>query len=911
MNTRKQMVIAKGEIVSNNIESCKYNSSTGKWDVMFKSGKIFSYGYNNVIVLREPKVLNPSLYKIEHMGKELFKIESIYEFNDGHRAYWHICFSNGSERSYKVDDLNIVKSCLSEEESKNIFNYLYQTAEMVSVKSEDGTNLLSKQYEKISDFVGDDTALALYLNPDEHKSKKFSCCDPIFPFGCNGSQYTAVKNALENQVSIIQGPPGTGKTQTILNIIANLLLSGKTVQVVSNNNSATTNVLEKLSKPEYNMGFVVASLGSNKNKETFIEHQTGFYPDLTSWKQEETPEDSVDEIKKFSSEMAVVFQKKERLAVLKQQYKDLLLEKKYFDLYKSESEVACGKLKMTRNITAQKALKLLSEVQTMSEQKEKLSLFFILKCLFFYGVFIFKGYKNNILKLIVELQDLYYFVRESEISEEINEIEVWLVEKKADQLLNRLTVKSMNLLRRTLFSKYGNKSIREIFEIDDLWKTPERIMYEYPVVLSTTFSSRSSLCKQAKFDYVIIDEASQVDVATGALALSCAKNVVIVGDSKQLSNVVTDDIGRRNDVIFDDYNISENYKFSENSFLESVSKVISEAPQTLLREHYRCHPKIIGFCNQKFYDGQLIVMTEDNNEDNTLVVFKTVKGGHSRGHYSQRQIDVIVQEALPQINASPEEIGIIAPYNDQVDAMNRHINNPKIEIATVHKFQGREKDAIIISTVDDDIGEFVDNSNLLNVAVSRAKRNLVLVVTGNEISEGRNIKDLISYIEYNNFSVTDSKVRSVFDFLYKEYTESRLALLKNSKRVSEVDSENLMYKLIAEVLQMDEFVHYGVITHQPLRMLIKDKKYLSVELYKFVMHKNTHLDFLIYNRSGKKPVLAIEVDGYDNHKEGTDQYKRDRKKDEILALYNIPIIRFVTNGSGEKERLIEKLRSLN
>lgn len=94
-------------------------------------------------------------------------------------------------------------------------------------------------------------------------------------------------------------------------------------------------------------------------------------------------------------------------------------------------------------------------------------------------------------------------------------------------------------------------------------------------------------------------------------------------------------------------------------------------------------------------------------------------------------------------------------------------------------------------------------------------------------------------------------------------------------------------------------------------LLIKDKKYLSVELYKFVMHKNTHLDFLIYNRSGKKPVLAIEVDGYDNHKEGTDQYKRDRKKDEILALYNIPIIRFVTNGSGEKERLIEKLRSLN
>lgn len=44
---------------------------------------------------------------------------------------------------------------------------------------------------------------------------------------------------MENQISVIQGPPGTGKTQTILNIIANILMQGKTVQIVSNNNSAS------------------------------------------------------------------------------------------------------------------------------------------------------------------------------------------------------------------------------------------------------------------------------------------------------------------------------------------------------------------------------------------------------------------------------------------------------------------------------------------------------------------------------------------------------------------------------------------------------------------------------------------------------------------------------------------------
>ena len=65
---------------------------------------------------------------------------------------------------------------------------------------------------------------------------------------------------MENQLSIIEGPPGTGKTQTILNIIANILMNGKTVQVVSNNNSAIQNVYEKLSSSKYNLGFIVASL---------------------------------------------------------------------------------------------------------------------------------------------------------------------------------------------------------------------------------------------------------------------------------------------------------------------------------------------------------------------------------------------------------------------------------------------------------------------------------------------------------------------------------------------------------------------------------------------------------------------------------------------------------------------------
>ncbi len=78
----------------------------------------------------------------------------------------------------------------------------------------------------------------------------------------------AVNIALTNQISVIQGPPGTGKTQTILNIIANLLKDRKSVLVVSNNNSATENVLEKLSKN--GLSFLVAPLGKKRIKKLLL-----------------------------------------------------------------------------------------------------------------------------------------------------------------------------------------------------------------------------------------------------------------------------------------------------------------------------------------------------------------------------------------------------------------------------------------------------------------------------------------------------------------------------------------------------------------------------------------------------------------------------------------------------------------
>lgn len=358
------------------------------------------------------------------------------------------------------------------------------------------------------------------------------------------------------------------------------------------------------------------------------------------------------------------------------------------------------------------------------------------------------------------------------------------------------------------------------------------------------------------------------------------------------------------DSIFDSFQINEGYRYT-NSFLQSVLDVMPDVTQTLLREHYRCHPKIINFCNQKFYRGELIIMTTDRGEQDVLSVVKTVVGNHARDHYSQRQIDVIKNEILPKYAPDPQETGIISPYKNQVEALRKEITD--IDAATVHKFQGKEKDNIIISTVDDEISDFADDPYLINVAVSRAKKKLMLVVTGNEQSKERNITDLIDYIQYHNFEVTESKTYSVFDYLYTQYTKERIEYLKKHKKISEFDSENLMYSLIEEIIADNKYSFLEVVCHFSLSTLIRDTQLLNEQEDRYVKNSSTHLDFLIYNRISKKPVLAVEVDGYEYHKNGTKQNQRDLMKNHIMEVYGIPLLRFKTNGSGEREKITEML----
>ena len=906
MNTTKYMTIIKGEIKTRDVKFLEQDDASHKMNVTFNNRKTYSYTLDNVEFLENPKFLDPRIYHLSKDGKNFFSVEAIYEFVGKDAAYIHVCFKNNVERDYYKSQLDIQESYLNKKDAANVFDYIKETSKLSNLKNESNEEqLLPKKFKKIS-FLRSDVALTKYLNPKSLKESIDGEYMPIFPFGCNNSQYVAVKRAMENQISVIQGPPGTGKTQTILNIIANILIQGKTVQVVSNNNSATENVFEKLSSSKYNLGFIVATLGKSDNKTNFINNQKTIYPDFTSWKSDDIQDDFMQQVQEKSKKLKTVFDKQERLAQLNQELNRLKIERKYFNEYLNETNVTVDYTKYKRSMKSNKWMKLWQECQSISEVNKDINFFFKLKFFFKYGLYNFSIYSLEISQIITTFQAFYYETRENEILKELDDITAYL-NNKSNHLLDNLTNDSMKFLKNYLANKYEKNTYRQLFTSEDFLKNPYDILNEYPVILSTTFSSRDSLNDNVVYDYVIMDEASQVDIATGALAMSCAKNMVIVGDTNQLPNVVDKHTEIRADAIFNQYNLSKGYRFT-NSFLQSVLEVMPNVTQTMLREHYRCHPKIIEFCNQKFYRGNLIIMTEDHGEKDVLKVIKTVKGNHSRNHFSQRQIDIIKNEIIPNDITNKKETGIIAPYNNQVQSLKEQIDG--IEQATVHKFQGKEKDTIIISTVEDEITDFVDDPYLLNVAVSRAKKKLILVVTGNEQNKERNIMDLIDYIQYNNFEVVESNVYSIFDYLYKQYTKERKLFLNKNNRKLEYDSENLMYTLLEEILKNDDYKMLDFVCHFPVNMLIKNPYLLNDDECLYAMNPATHVDFLVYNRISKRAILAIEVDGYAFHQKETAQAKRDLLKNHIFELYYIPLLRFSTTGSGEREKIINMLNKI-
>ncbi|WP_208970469.1 AAA domain-containing protein, partial [Listeria valentina] len=263
--------------------------------------------------------------KIENGILEKKKERNIYKLIDSAVSYGGkyliVNYLNDSKNYImKSEEVSVTKR--SDLKHKKVFSYfeevLNERIENASLDKRSMIENIEYQLRKITPYS--DTALHAYCC-GETKSRE-AAKHLIFPFGMNQSQLSAVKNAFSSQISIIEGPPGTGKTQTILNIIANILVNDKTVAIVSNNNLAVKNVYEKMAKEK--LDYLIAKLGKNAAKNEFFQEITE-----KTFSRDDCVDIDIVEIDELLKRIDTSLSAKNKVAQLTAEINEIVTEQKY------------------------------------------------------------------------------------------------------------------------------------------------------------------------------------------------------------------------------------------------------------------------------------------------------------------------------------------------------------------------------------------------------------------------------------------------------------------------------------------------------------------------------------------------------------------------------------------------------
>ncbi|WP_164779743.1 AAA domain-containing protein [Paenibacillus kobensis] len=876
----------------------------------------YRFSATKILIKTKPISLDLCDKNVIYEGIPLQNVHEVLDFGEIIKVF----FENQQTQIYSSHLIKIESMGHEHTQTESILHYWNDIAQYTKPEDESEA-YLKKQFSKLNS-IHHNSVLASYIKGAEITQSEPASVPNIYPFRFNLSQKEALEKALLNKISIIEGPPGTGKTQTILNILANLtVMQNKSVAVVSGNNAAVQNVKDKLRK--YGYEFIAASLGNLENKKAFFSNLPEYR--VTEWNNEIQMEVITETINGLSLRLSRLMELANRRAKLGQEITAFRLEQKHFQLHNQEQNYVEMERLFYRRQTAETIIAFL--VDEYFSGNRAFRFLHKIKLLFKYGFINFKDLKENRLNLITSLQMKYYESKLNELEEERSGIQRELDGESFDNLIDQHEANSTLLFKQQLYNKYRDKTIYSGNLKNYLNKNKfDEFIEHFPIVLSTTHALRSCIPDNYLFDYVIIDEASQVDLLTGVLAMSCCKQVVIVGDTKQLPQIVDEGIQS----MLKTADVDESYNYFKHSLLSSMLSIYGEnVPKVMLKEHYRCSPKIIGFCNDQYYNNELIPFTIEESAVSIRLHY-TAAGNHMRkvtvgkqkGSFNHREIDVVKEEILNELqlcNISIDDIGFTSPYRLQVEEANSRLDE-EIEIDTVHKYQGREKPIMILSTVLDQsrngqIGKkFVENPNLVNVAVSRAQKQFILVTDHKVFRDSRkDIGNLIRYIEYNTFHehITQSELISVFDLLYTEYSE-RLNVLQNRMiSKSRYKSENIMWRVLSDLIREDQYkaVTFGMQIY--LKDVFNDTDRLSEREKKYVINRAS-FDFVIYDAINKQPLLAIEVDGFASHRNNPDQTERDKLKNSICEKYQMPMLRLPTTGSNEITKLRNKLdRILN
>ncbi|PUB31776.1 uncharacterized protein DUF2726 [Promicromonospora sp. AC04] len=893
--------------------------------VTLKGPKPLPYNRRRIVFLEVPERIDlPADTQVIAEGCLQENVIDLYRFTTPHDGAWirvfrtddgHNRFDTYAEHTVRFG----TSSPVAETAPRDVLRYL---RDVVAHMPPDAP--LHKTFKDLSD-VHPDSALARFLTGDLLKPRKRSTDaggELIFPFGTNISQREAVETALAHPVSVIDGPPGTGKTQSILSLVANIVREpGSTVGIVSHANAAVENVREKLTREGF--GVVVADLGRREKRDAFFASQAARNAEIPSFldrSAQQRPDEA--ELADLGRQIHGLQRVERQCAEHRAQAAAFRTERRHFHRHVEQHELPdLSQFPLLRR-SSEKILRFLAESELAPVPKNRLRRLMgqVRRYLQF-------GVPDQVdpddVENVLALQLAYYDKKIAELEHAAENAQGALELNDFDGRVERHRELSQAALRTALAERYrrgtATYSARDFTEPG----TFEQFVVDYPVILSTCQSLRRCVRPGYLLDYLIIDEASQVDLPSAVLALSCARRVVVVGDEKQLPHIPAKQAtnGLTAPALVYDYD-RHNILSSVLGIMGSDAGKPRRVPRRMLREHYRCDPAIIDFCNRKFYDDKLIPMTEHKRSARSLAIRPTVEGNHTRrladgSSYNVREAQVIAGEVLPreQQRSGPGSVGVVTPFRRQVDQVTATIDDVGIEVDTVHKYQGREKPTMILTTVLDESkqghisAKFLDNPNLVNVAVSRAAERLVVVTNHAMLPRTRHVRELLDYIRYQDpNNVVQSELVSIFDLLYREYSLRLEAFARKVKGPSRYLSENAAETQLREILAgEDQYSSLKVARQVRLAHLARDPGLVAeLTARQNSFRRRSSVDFVVYNRITLRPVLAVEVDGH-NHMIDPKQVERDKIKNEMLDRIGLPLLRLVTSDSGEPDRIRHRL----
>jgi very-short-patch-repair endonuclease len=399
------------------------------------------------------------------------------------------------------------------------------------------------------------------------------------------------------------------------------------------------------------------------------------------------------------------------------------------------------------------------------------------------------------------------------------------------------------------------------------------------------------------FDYVIFDEASQIDLPSAAPALYRAKNVVVVGDPMQLSHIagitkdLDNEIAKAYNLQDQEYLYPSKIRYYDVSLYRCAESCLSKPP-ILLAKHYRSEDQIIDLCNQVFYSGQLSVSSNLNhtNWPSSLplgIKWKDCSGTVMRPPSGSRinkdealQVNDVFQKIIKEIKKSNLSIGIVTPYSQQQKEINRIITQTtpqdiiekhNVKVLTAHKFQGSEKDIMIFSMVLSSKGNgnndrwYNASPQILNVALSRAKYLLYIVGDKQFCFTRSGILKKIAET-YDQIKKQEKFEEQYFSGKFDSPTELLLY-----QKLQEIDFESFGYKLLPKFITKRYILDFALV----------GKRKLDIECDGFRTHNIV---------DGLPVIEDIERDEYLKNKEGW----------EILRFPNHQII-------GKSDFVIKKI----